>query len=105
MRIIDWSSDVLSSDLLDPPAIEDHHGKGKAAIFRAPPARSPIGAALFLERPVAQKGDEALTRQWHMDILHLGKAQIAALGDRAVRVRPGMATKRDRCRPARKSIV
>src|SRR3546814_11926317 len=49
--------------------------------------------------PVAQKGDEALTRQWHMDILHLGKAQIAALGDRAGRVRPGMATKRDRCGP------
>src|SRR3546814_1429132 len=34
-----------------------------------------------------------------MDILHLGKAQIAALGDRAGRVRPGMATKRDRCGP------
>src|SRR3546814_12295727 len=69
MRISAWSSDVCSSDLL------------------------------FLERPVAQKGDEALTRQWHMDILHLGKAQIAALGDRAGRVRPGMATQRDRCGP------
>src|SRR3546814_17363737 len=40
--------------LLDPPAIEDHHGNGKAAIFREPPARRPLGAALFHASPVSQ---------------------------------------------------
>ena len=64
--------------LLNPPAIEDHDRHRQTAIFGSPPARRPVGPALFFKCAVTQKGNKALSRQRHMDILEFGKAQIAA---------------------------
>ena len=80
--------------LLDAPTVEDHHRNGQAAVLGAPPARRPVGAALLLERAVAEEGHQALARQRRVHVLQPGEAEVAALGNRAGGVRPGVAAQR-----------
>ncbi len=62
--------------LIDAAAVLDHDRRHEPGIFRAPPARCPIAAALLFECAVREKGDEALTRQRHVDVLQFGEPQI-----------------------------
>ena len=80
--------------LFDPPAIQHHHRHGETTIAGAPPARRPIGSALLFECAVAQKGDKALARQWHVDILKAGESKIPAFRQPASCIRIDVATER-----------
>ena len=73
------SGDPDSDLSFDPAAVQHHDGYGEAAVAGPPPARRPVGPTLLFKRPVAQKGDKALARQRHVDILETGKAKIPAL--------------------------
>src|SRR3546814_15342286 len=76
---------------LDAPPVQDHDRNDQAGIFRSPPARGPVRAALLLEGPVAQAGDTTLSGQWRMDVLDFREAQVASPGNLSGRVRPGLA--------------
>ena len=82
--------------LLDAPSVENHDRDGEAAVLGAPPARRPVRATLFLESAITEECHQAFSRQRRVHILQPGEPQIAAFGDRAGRVRPGMATQRYR---------
>ncbi len=48
-------------------AVLDHDRHDQAAVLGAPAARCPVASALFLERAVAEEGDEALAGQRHVE--------------------------------------
>ncbi|MCY1403081.1 hypothetical protein D9M71_182480 [compost metagenome] len=67
--------------LFDAPAVGDHHRQRHATVFRTPPARNPVAAALFFGGAVGEKCHQGFSRQRHVCVLQLGEAQVAALGD------------------------
>ena len=64
--------------LFDAAPVEDDDRADQSAVLGAPPAWRPVAATLFLERTVAEEGDQAFILERRMHVLQLGKAEIAA---------------------------
>lgn len=80
--------------LFDAATVEDHERCHEAAVFCPPPARRPVTATLLLESAVAEEHHQPLAGQGHVHVLQFGKAEIAALGQTACRIRADVAAQR-----------
>src|SRR5690606_8606780 len=69
--------------LFDSPAVGNHNRKRHTAIVGPPPAWNPVTATLLFRRAIGKKRHQRFAWQWHMGILKLGKAEIAALDNSA----------------------
>src|SRR3546814_19827597 len=64
--------------LVDAAPVEDDDRADQSSVLCAPPAWRTVAATLFLERTVAEEGDQAFSLERRMHVLQLGNAEIAA---------------------------
>src|SRR3546814_15537498 len=63
--------------LFDAAPVEDDDRADQSAVHGAPPAWRPVAATLFLERTVAEEGDQAFILERRIHVLQLGNAALA----------------------------
>ena len=65
--------------LVDAPAVADHDGGYQPAVLSPPPAGRPVAASLLPEGAITEEDHQSFARQGHVNVLELGKSQIASL--------------------------